>query len=501
MSRHPDDERNLAPAPRRAPWPSLQGGVGPRGDDTLQQSSSDSPSELEAPSAHLFEIAASGHGACHSVSGDGLLIGRAGGSPRLSVAFDDPRMSREHAQLVATPGGWWLVDLGSRNGSVVNGLRVEPKARAPLPSGAVLRMGDTVLVFREGPAPSEPAPPSQLASFIGDAERGAFPGISACAHVIRRRIARLSERSGHVLILGETGTGKERVARAMTPHRDIPPVVQNCAELTRELARSELFGHLRGAFTGAHANRAGLVEMAGEGVLFLDELGELPYEVQGEALRFLEDGMYRPVGAMELRRSRARVVAATNVDLDEAVRRGGFRRDLLARLRASNQQLELPPLRARREDILGWARAFAVELTGQEPAQRFTASALECLLLYPWPENLRELRGVIRELCDAHPDGVIRAEDLPERVRAGRDELRSASHAVAGAEPPLRFGGGGPPVSPPPRPEPSAEEIIRVLEERKGNVRGSAEQLAMERTKLYRRCRSLGIDPESFRVP
>src|SRR5690606_39165419 len=192
-----------------------------------------------------------------------------------------------------------------------------------------------------------------------------FPGVSSVAAQVRQRIRQLTDGTGHVLILGETGTGKERVARAIgATTRSLVP--QNCAELSHELARSELFGHVRGAFRGATTSRVGLVELANEGALFLDEVGELALDVQAELLRFLEDGHYRPVGATELRHSSARVIAATNVDLDQAVARGGFRRDLLARLRASNRPLELPPLRERRDDIHGWSIRFLREVIGDE---------------------------------------------------------------------------------------------------------------------------------------
>jgi transcriptional regulator with GAF, ATPase, and Fis domain len=140
---------------------------------------------------------------------------------------------------------------------------------------------------------------------------------------------------------------------------------------------------VRGAFRGAHTAKAGLVDAAGSGVLFLDEVGELPLDVQGDLLRFLDDGSFRAVGSIELRHSSARIIAATNVDLDDAVRAGRFRRDLLARLRASNRPVELPPLRQRPEDILGWARRFALKLASDGPVERGMRYVSERFLTEP----------------------------------------------------------------------------------------------------------------------
>jgi transcriptional regulator with GAF, ATPase, and Fis domain len=208
-------------------------------------------------------------------------------------------------------------------------------------------------------------------------------------------------------------------------------VAQNCGELTPELARSELFGHVQEAFSGARHAKAGLVDAAGEGALFLDEIGELALDVQADLLRFLEDGTYRPVGGQRTLHSGARVVTATNVDLDHAVGGNRFRRDLLARLRASNAPLELPALRDRREDIPGWAQRFVRE-AGVSVETLWTAGALECLILYPWPDNLRELRGVVRDL-------VANAAPLPwptERLPAQLHEHRAALRAPG--EPPVK---------------------------------------------------------------
>ena len=348
-----------------------------------------------------------------------------------------------------------------------------------LHDGSVIRLGDSIGVFRTEPRAAT------------ERENDAFPGASPLARQVRMRLGKLALASGHTLVLGETGTGTERVARARGATAG-PFVPQNCAELSRELARSELFGHLRGAFSGAATARPGLVEIADGGVLFLDEIGELALDVQGDLLRFLEDGSYRPIGSTELRRSTARIVAATNVDLDDAVRRGVIRRDLMARLRASNATLHLPPLRDRREDILGWADRFLRE-AGAVPPRAWNGGAAECLLLYPWPENLRELRGVIRGLVADEPRWPASSSALPERIQAYRRTLRPEPQA----EPP-------PPPSPATAPargatEPTREQIIDALARMRGRMRNVSELLRVERRKLYRLCRQYGIDFESYR--
>jgi two-component system NtrC family response regulator len=352
-------------------------------------------------------------------------------------------------------------------------------ARVPLADGAVLRLGDTLMVFRASPPIND-----------GRADSPVFPGISPVAVAVRKRIDALASGGGHVLIVGETGAGKERVAQAIGEHRAPHPFVTlNSAELRPELARSELFGHVRGAFTNATGNKAGLVDSAGDGVLFLDEIGELSLDVQAELLRFLEDGSYRPLGATELRHSNARVVAATHVDLEEAVRNNRFRRDLLARLWASNTPLVLPPLRDRREDVPGWTQLFFRE-RGRDPGTSpWTAGALECLLLYPWTYNLRELRSIVGQAAEQAPVFPCGSEHLSSPLREHRGSLR-ASSPVAPPEEPT-------PATPP---EPTQAEIEEALRETQGNVRLTAQRLSVDRRKLYRLCERFGIAYERYRA-
>jgi DNA-binding NtrC family response regulator len=444
--------------------------------------------DLEKAVAHLRVLTGRSPLAVHVVSAKGASVGRVGGG--CDFVIDDGRMSRRHARIERGITGWHLQDLFSRNAGFVDGRGHGKGGRAALADGSVIRLGDTLLVFRESTPTTDGRPDSAV-----------FPGISPRAVEVRRRIDALAAGAGHVLILGETGTGKERVAQAIGDSRASHPFVTlNSAELSRDLARSELFGHVRGAFTQAHATKLGLVDKAGDGVLFLDEIGELSLDVQAELLRFLEDGSYRPLGSTELRHSNARVIAATHVDLDQAVQKNRFRRDLLARLRASNAPLELPPLRDRREDVFGWTQLFFREFERDPGQHPWTVGALECLLLYPWKENLRELRAVVSQAAEQSLEFPCAPEHLPPAVRTHRGTLRAPNAAQDDATPlHVPAARSEPPVPELPAPEPSRAEIDDALRQTQGRVRTASQLLGIERRKLYRLCEKYGISLESYR--
>jgi two-component system response regulator HydG len=241
-----------------------------------------------------------------------------------------------------------------------------------------------------------------------------------------------------VLITGETGTGKGLVARAIhaESRRTGPLVPLNCAALPENLLESELFGHVKGAFTGAAASRPGLFTEASGGTLFLDEVGELALPLQAKLLRVIEAGAVRPVGAEKEHPVDVRIVAASNRDLREAVRTGRFREDLLYRLDVVT--IELPPLRHRREDILVLAEHFLAE-AGQRhpgsPVRRLSAAAAERLLAYDWPGNVRELQHVVERVVVLGSRAEIGVEDLPPGVLGGE---RDAVLAFRGQVVPFR---------------------------------------------------------------
>lgn len=399
----------------------------------------------------------------------GSVLGRSG-AEHDAIAFEDPRMSRAHARIAYAPG-WELTDLGSRNGTFLDGAVVAPSERRSLHDGDLVRLGNTVGVFR-----------TYVTEAIDRARDSAFPGWSLAARAVRARVEFLQSAGGHVLVHGETGVGKERVSRAIAGPR---VVVVNCAELRRDLVRSELFGHVRGAFSGAATSHTGLVEAAAGGALFFDEIGELPLDAQADLLRFLEDGSYRPVGANTVARSDARVIAATNRDLDHEASTGRFRRDLLARLRMSNLPLELPALTDRREDVIAWASHFVHEAVGRDPT--WSPGAVECLALYGWPDNLRELRGVVRGILEARGGEVertIEATELPGKLVEHRRLLREAREPGGVV---VRDG------------EPTAGEVAAALGATGGNMKAAAQALGIDRRKLYRLCEQHGLNIETFR--
>jgi DNA-binding NtrC family response regulator len=237
---------------------------------------------------------------------------------------------------------------------------------------------------------------------------------------LKDEIARVARTDASVLIHGETGTGKELVARALHAHggragKSFVPV--DCAALTETLAESELFGHLKGAFTGAQAAGLGLIRTADKGTLFLDEIGELSPAVQAKLLRVLQEKEVRPIGSTRSFAVDARIIAATHRDLAQQARRGGFREDLFYRLNVVT--LEVPPLRQRREDIPLLARFFLERYRfPQTPLQAISSEAGELLEQYDWPGNIRELENVIQRAAALSKNKVVEVEDLPSRMRS-----------------------------------------------------------------------------------
>jgi DNA-binding NtrC family response regulator len=259
----------------------------------------------------------------------------------------------------------------------------------------------------------------QNAALRQDLERsyavGGMVGSCPAMHEVFERVRKVAPTDATVLILGESGTGKELVARAVhaqSPRQDAPIIAVNCASIPDTLIESELFGHERGAFTGAHTSRAGLVEAADGGTLFLDEIGELPLSAQARLLRVLQEGEVRRVGATMARRVNVRLIAATHCNLRQMVRDGKFREDLYFRLRVV--EIQLPPLRQRGEDILALADFLLVKTCRRlnRPPLQFAPQARAAIAKHDWPGNVRELENAIERaviLCDA---GTITAELL-----------------------------------------------------------------------------------------
>ena len=311
------------------------------------------------------------------------------------------------------------------------------------------------------------------------AEEGLQDLIAASAKMrdIHRLILKFAAKRCPVLILGESGTGKELVARAIhthSPRRNQPFVPVDCGALTSTLIESELFGHVRGAFTGANQNRQGLLAAAGEGTVLLDEIGELPLELQAKLLRCLQEREFRPVGSNAQVRLEARVIAASNRDLQADVTRGTFRKDLYYRLNVAS--IKIPPLRARQDDIPVLAPHFLAR--HREPESDITGisdEAMTRLLRYPWPGNVRELENCIQRALAVGVGPLIQEGDLSSNVLNYVGEL-SRAEEVATLQRMER------------------QAILQALDTTKGDRVRAARLLGIGKSTIYRKLKEYGLE-------
>jgi hypothetical protein len=313
----------------------------------------------------------------------------------LCLGADELSPSSDTTELVSTGRGTLRV-------GVRGSLDAEQRAALRL-LGAI-----TPLILGEGHVTREPEP-------IADAVLPAFVAVADVTRKLKAEIARLSRSSATILVTGESGSGKEVVARAvhdLSARAEKPYVVFNCASVPRELFESQLFGHKKGAFTGAASDSVGVIRAADGGTLFLDEIGELPLDTQPKLLRFLENSEVSTLGEQRPRRVDVRVLAATHRDLGRLVQEGRFREDLYYRLNVV--PLEVPPLRQRKQDIAALARLFIGRLTpeGTTPPE-LSSGAVSALKAHSWPGNVRELRNVIeRAMAYAPIPAELGAEHL-----------------------------------------------------------------------------------------
>ncbi len=351
----------------------------------------------DKPSEHRFEL-------------ETLRIGSA---DECDLVLRDPSVSRRHCRVFLEAGRFVVRDEGSKNGTFVDDV---PIREAFLLPGARLRLGSVVLRFETREQDEELAPSAR-------ARFGELVGTSAPMREAFAVLERVASMDSTVIVLGETGTGKELAARALhdrSPRREQPFVVVDCGAISRHLVESELFGHERGAFTGALEQKRGAFELAEGGTIFLDEIGDLPLEMQVKLLRVLERHEIKRVGGDDYFPVDVRVIAATHRDLAQLARSGAFREDLLFRLEVVS--VRLPPLRDRKEDIPLLVRHFLKDAgfnkgpDGRRKVSHVSSPALQALTSWDWPGNVRELKHAVERAVGLGNGDTITLPDLPPRM-------------------------------------------------------------------------------------
>lgn len=394
-----------------------------------------------------------------SIGGAARVLGRSADQLH-PLLGEDNRMSREHAEVWLDParGETLIRDKGSRNGTFVNGL---PITQTALRDGDVVRLGNTLFLFRTASAPPGDGPPGRLL------------GGSAAMMRLRHTLSRVAPTSASILFLGETGTGKEVASRYVhdlsRPGR--PFVAVNCTAIPDTLAESQLFGHTKGSFTGATPH-AGFFRAAGNGTLLLDEIGDLSLSLQPKLLRVLEERLVFPVGSVVGQPLEARLLFSTNRNLLDAVRAGTFRADLYSRI--AEVVVELPPLCERREDLF----LLLQHSSHSEPTLHLPPSLAERMLLHAWPFNVRELVKLAAELI-ATGD----AESIEARLRSQKPFSLSTSVSKPG--PALSDG--------------KHRQLLELLQSHKGNVAAVARDMGCPRKNIYRWLEELNLDLAAFR--
>lgn len=429
-----------------------------RHDDELETELSVAPGARVATRRHPFLSWRDSDGAHETTVDRPTLVGSAS---KADLVIVDTTVSRLHAELEPREDGLWVRDLGSRNGTFVEGVRV---TEARVPDGGKIRVGATIITVNASVETS-------VELWVDD-HFGPLVGGSVVMRELFATLARVAPLDSTVLVEGETGTGKELVARAIhdaSSRAQKPFVTVDCAALPEQLFEAELFGHARGAFTGAAGARAGALEAAEGGTVFLDEIGELPLAMQPKLLRALESRSVRRLGETAHRHIDVRFVSATHRDLRSMVNAGAFREDLYFRIAVL--PVHLPPLRKRMEDV-----TLLVDRFHPNASRDWKAALLAEAFDRPWLGNVRELRNFVERAVAFGTKQALAMSD----GRGTQEEPRSDASP---------FGGWSAAFEKPFRDfkdEVEREYIRRLLERHGGNVTAAAQAAEVDRTYVYR---------------
>jgi transcriptional regulator with PAS, ATPase and Fis domain len=399
------------------------------------------------------------------------------GKSFLSIALADRRLSQVHARMLRDGKRWVVEDLESTNGSFVRGERF---SRHVLEDGDVVELGRTLFLYRE-----IKTEPGISRDFAPDVRRG--PGVYTLNPELEAeldRVEKIAVSQVPLLIFGETGTGKEVVARAVHAMSERPGdfIAVNCGALPASLVESQLFGHVKGAFSGAVRDETGFVRAAHRGTLFLDEIGDLPQSSQVALLRVLQSGEVTPLGSTRAHKADIRVVCATHRSLDRLMEAGEFRRDLYARL--AGFTFTIPPLRERLEDLGMLTPVLLSRLTGVDVARlRFRVEAARALYEHSWPLNVRELEQALSAASVLAEGGVIGPADLPASVTVGASapDVVASPASLSAADVALK------------------QELEAHLAASAGNLSEVARRMGKARQQVQRWIKRFALDPASYR--
>ncbi len=444
----------MAQPPRRNPTVAFEEPTPPSGASAFLVASPDTPEERSVPI--------------------GERPVRIGSDEDNDLRVDDPHVSRRHAEVRRSPDGVILRDLGSKNGTFVEGIRVK---EVLLPAGANITIGATPIRFvSEGERARTPRPAVSPSGKIdlGPNKFGAAVGTSPAMRQVFALLERVSPTDLTICIGGETGTGKDVLARAVHAHsgrKNGPFVVFDCGAVAPSLIESELFGHERGAFTGAVGEHRGAFERAGSGTLFLDEVGELAIDLQPKLLRALEQRAVRRVGGTSDLAIDVRIIAATNRDLEKEVAGGRFRQDLFYRLSAA--QVHVSPLRERLADLPVLVEAI---LSESGKPMKVSKDTLEALAGYDWPGNVRELKNAIAGAAALADGPILEPRHLiffkPRRRAPTIDSLPLAGRSLESIE---------------------RAAIAQTLRQCDGNKTKAARALGIAPSTLYEKIKKYGL--------